>query len=773
MEINSPHDPSPRPRCQHVSRNGRSCRYFAVSPGQPFCKHHLPPPAPGSPQAVAEILRQAAGKLETPEDVTNVLFAVYCALAKGHISERRASNLCYLAQTALQAHRDIAQRKLRKASQPRIYINDLPAPRRDRPFRSRCPRSPAAENCTRDRDNGHSLAQLRDLENSPSGTLTAAGWPTYHRAMRTGDRCTAILGMALGMLALLSLGGCEDAARRPLQAKAPALHPIAPKQAPEVATVQELPLGKLAPDELVSLLPPAPAGIPYLIEQVKAKFASGEANYKAGHLVAARRDFDDAVDWMLESGYDPNSDPALQEVFHDITDKVYAYELQAFRAGDGFTEAPAVPAPIDEVAEMTFPVDPRLKERAEDVAKTVSHDLPLTVNDVVVSYLNFFQTPRGRAIVENGLRRKGKYQEMISRILKEEGVPQDLVYLAQAESAFQPLALSRAGARGIWQFVQWRGNQYGLKRSWWVDERLDPEKATRAAAQHLRDLYQLYGDWYLAMAAYNCGPLNVQKGIERTGYADFWELYRRNVLPRETKNYVPIILALTLIAKDAAHYGIAVDPDEPVQTDTIQPGRPIDLRLVAETIDVDVNTLRTLNPSLLRMATPDDPHFELHLPLGTSEKFSAEIADIPVDKWVSWRRHRVEAGETLSSIARTYHVTAAAIADANDLERGAELQTGEKLIIPATRPLEESKPRLVRYRVRKGDTLGGIADQFSVTSEQVVKWNRLKSPKVSRGMILRIYTVGGGPETHPVRHTTKSPPKKKTTGTTVASRNPS
>jgi membrane-bound lytic murein transglycosylase D len=574
------------------------------------------------------------------------------------------------------------------------------------------------------------------------------------------------------MMALVCLCGCEDAGKKPVQAKVPALRPAPQAQAPEIATVGELPLRPMAADEFVSLLPPTPGGISYLIEQVKAKFASGEENYKAGHLEAARRDFDDAVDWMLESGYDPNSDPALSEVFHDVTDKVYSYELQAFRAGDGFTEAPAVPAPIDEVAEMTFPVDPKLKEGAEDVAKSVSHDLPLTVNDVVVSYLNFFQTPRGKAIVETGLRRKGKYQEMISRILKEEGVPQDLVYLAQAESAFQPLALSRAGARGIWQFVQWRGNEYGLKRSWWLDERLDPEKATRAAAQHLRDLYGLYGDWYLAMAAYNCGPGNVQKAIERTGYADFWELYKRNVLPQETKNYVPIILALTLIAKGATHYGISVQADEPVETDTVKPGRPIDLRLVAETIDVDVNTLRTLNPSLLRMTTPDDPDFELHLPFGTSGKFSAEIADIPPDKWVSWRRHRVEAGETLSSIARTYRLSAASIADANDLERGVGLEVGEKLIIPATRPLEESKPRLVRYRVRKGDSLGGIADQFSVTSDQLVKWNRLKSGKVSRGMILRIYTVGGGPETHAVRHTsTKGTVKrKKPAGTTVATK---
>jgi membrane-bound lytic murein transglycosylase D len=571
---------------------------------------------------------------------------------------------------------------------------------------------------------------------------------------------------------LACLCGCEDAGKKPVQARVPALAPAQPRAQQQAPMVAELPQHNLPLEGFVSLLPPVPGGIPYLIEQVKAKFASGEANYKEGHLAAARRDFDDSVDWILESGYDPNSDPALRELFHEVTDKVYTYELQAFRAGDGFTEAPAVPAPIDEVAEMTFPVDPKLKERAEDVAKNVSHDLPLTVNDVVVSYLNFFQTPRGRAIVENGLRRKGKYQEMISRILKEEGVPQDLVYLAQAESAFQPLALSRAGARGIWQFMQWRGNEYGLKRSWWVDERLDPEKATRAAAQHLRDLYGLYGDWYLAMAAYNCGPGNVQKGIERTGYADFWELYKRNVLPTETKNYVPIILALTLIAKDAAHYGIAAEPEAPVPSDVVKPGRAIDLRLVAETVDVDVDTLRTLNPSLLRMVTPDDPNFELHLPPGTSAKFSAEIADIPPDKWVSWRRHRVEAGETLTSIARNYHVTAAAIADANDLERGTQLEAGEKLIIPATQSVGESKPRLVRYRVRKGDTLGGIADQFSVTSEQVVKWNRLKSPKVSRGMVLRIYTVGGAPaDGHPARHAVKQTTKRKPANTTTQAEN--
>jgi membrane-bound lytic murein transglycosylase D len=567
-------------------------------------------------------------------------------------------------------------------------------------------------------------------------------------------------GLYAGLVAAATLAvtGCEDAAKNSVHASVPALTTPKTPTAQVPANVGELPLKKLSPQWLAALAPRVPSPKDYLIAQVEAKFASGEQNYKAGHLEAARHDFDDAVDWMLESGYDLNTDPKLSELFHKVVDTVYGYELQAFRAGDGFQEAPAVPAAIDEVAEMTFPVDPRLKERAEEAAKNISHDLPLTVNDEVLSFLNFFQTPRGRAIVETGLRRQGRYRDMISRVLREEGLPQDLIYLAQAESAFQPLALSRAGARGMWQFVAYRGMEYGLRHTWWVDERQDPEKATRAAAQHLRDLYSQFGDWYLAMAAYNCGPGNVQKGIERTGYADFWELYKRNVLPRETRNYVPIILALTLIAKDAAHYGIQADPEQPVPTDVLKPGRAIDLRLVAETIDVDVETLRGLNPSLLRLATPDDPFFELHLPVGTAEKFSAEIADIPADKWVSWRRHRIEAGETLTTIAKKYHVTAAAISDANNLDRHAALEVGGKLIIPAAPPME-AKSRLVRYRVRKGDTLGGIADRFSVPSEDVRKWNHMKTNHVARGMVLRIYTVGGLPEAAPVRSRAKTSSK--------------
>ncbi len=496
-----------------------------------------------------------------------------------------------------------------------------------------------------------------------------------------------------------------------------------------------------------------------LLAAVERKFQAGEAEYKAGHLESARRNFDTAVDWLLASGYDLQSEPRLEQLFNRIVDTVYSYELQAFREGDGFSEPPSVPAAIDELAEMTFPVDPRLKDRAEIAARSLSHDLPLTVNDTVLGFLNFFQTPRGRAIVETGLRRSGRYREMIARVLGEEGLPQDLIYLAQAESAFQPLALSRAGAKGIWQFMGYRAREYGLQHTWWVDERQDPEKATRAAARHLRDLYKQFGDWYLAMAAYNAGPGAVQKGVERTGYADFWELYSRNVLPRETKNYVPIIIALTLIAKDAAHYGIQIDPEDPPATDVVKPGRPIDLRLVAETIDADLDTLRALNPALVRLVTPEDPKFELRLPKGTAERFSAEIAVIPPEKWVSWRRHRVEPGDTLVAIARRYRVTPAAIAQANDLERGAPLEAGEKLIIPATKS-DMGTGRQVRYRVRKGDTLASIAERFSVDPDEIKRWNRLRSSRVRRGMVLRVYPGGYVPQPAKARRKPASKSKK-------------
>ncbi len=398
-----------------------------------------------------------------------------------------------------------------------------------------------------------------------------------------------------------------------------------------------------------------------LIARVEKEYQTGQDNYRAGHLEAAKQNFDTAFNLLLGSGTDIHSDDRLQHELDRILDGINSLELAALQQGDGLAGQKSEPAPIDEANELTPAVDEKVKAKAEAEIKSTHSDLPLMMTDQVAGYINYFST-RGRPTVERALARSGRYEDMIRRVLQEEGVPQELIYLAQAESGFHPLAVSRAGARGMWQFMGSRARGYGLQRSWWVDDRQDPEKATRAAAHHLKDLYNQFGDWYLAMAAYNSGPGTVQAAVKRTGYADFWELYRRNVLPRETRNYVPIIVAVTIMAKNPAQYGLdTVVKEKPVPYDTIKIEYPIDLRLAAECVDVTTSDLLDLNPSLLRLTTPKvsakGREFELHLPAGTADKFQTVVAAIPADKRAWWRYHKVQNGETLASIARTYHTT--------------------------------------------------------------------------------------------------------------------
>ncbi len=270
---------------------------------------------------------------------------------------------------------------------------------------------------------------------------------------------------------------------------------------------------------------------------------------------------------------------------------------------------------------------------------------------------------------------------MISKVLAEEGVPQELIHLAQAESGFLPRAVSRAAAEGMWQFVKFRGNQYGLMQTPYSDDRLDPEKATRAAAHHLHDLYNEFGDWYLAIAAYNCGPGGVERAVERTGYADFWELRARGALPKETTNYVPIILAMTIMAKNAPEYGLdQVSPDVPVEYDTIVTTSPTNLALISDLSDAPISELVQLNPALLRNIAPGN--FEIRVPKGTAAQVTAGLDLVPTELRASSRMHRVEPGQSLASIAHQYSASAMQIAVANGL-KGSEPSEGDRLVVPA------------------------------------------------------------------------------------------
>jgi membrane-bound lytic murein transglycosylase D len=528
-------------------------------------------------------------------------------------------------------------------------------------------------------------------------------------------------------LALL-LVGCD-----PSQNKTPAVQPQA--TAPEVK--------EAAPQPQQPAAAPSPQAVhqqqlQQLIDRVNKAYAAGDAAYRRGRLTEAKTQFDNAVDIMLSSGIDINSDPVLKDEFERIVDQVNALEMEALKVGNGFV--PKVEAtPAEAASDITFEANPDIEAKAKAELATTKSDLPLMVNEYVASFINFFaNSQRGHNTLLHSFQRAGRYRNMIQRVMAEEGVPQDLIYLAVAESGFQPRAVNgRSGAGGMWQFMPY--GDYGLKRNGYVDERFDPEKSTRAYARYMKYLYSQLGDWYLAMGAYDWGAGNIQRAVQKTGYADFWELYKRHNLPGETQNYVPEILAAIIIANNPHQYGfdeITLDP--PVLTDTVTINYSVDLRLVSDLVNAPVDEIMALNPSLLRMTTPPDASFDLHLPAGTSGLFQQRIAMIPESKRDQWRYHRVTADDTLESIAHTYHVSVSDLAEANQLTPGESLSGVEAVVVPVA-PAATPSAHTVMYTARRGDTLVSIADRFGVSLDQLRRWNKIASgTRVTPGQRLHV-----------------------------------
>jgi membrane-bound lytic murein transglycosylase D len=545
--------------------------------------------------------------------------------------------------------------------------------------------------------------------------------------------------LASAVLAL-SLAWCEPsqsvaaAVKKPAQAASPA--PPAPHPAPQAA--------QPATPPSPPLLSPQEQRIRLLIQQVEQAYAFGEAAYRKGNLVEAKVEFDRAVDLMLTSGLDIKGDARLQDEFDRIVDGVNAMEMEALKQGDGFV--PKVePSPAEVATDVTFEVDPNIVAKAKTELATTKSDLPLVVNDYVAAFINFFaNTQRGHNTLLHSFQRAGRYKAMIERVMAEEGVPQDLIYLAVAESGFQPRALNRrSGAGGMWQFMP-HGN-YGLARNAYVDERFDPEKSTRAYARYMKFIYDQLGDWYLSMAGYDWGAGNIQRAVQKTGYADFWELYKRNNLPAETKNYVPEILAAIIIANHPTQYGFDdVTLDPPVLTDTVTVNYSVDLRLVADIVGAPIDEVMALNPSVLRMTTPPDAAFDLHLPAGTATLFSQRVEAIPAAKRNAWRYHRVAAEDTLASVAREFSVTQAALAAANQLRSSDSLQGVEALAIPLA-PAAAPSARMLLYTARRGDTLVTIADRFGVSLNQLRRWNNIAGVKVEPGRRLHVAEPANAP----------------------------
>lgn len=423
------------------------------------------------------------------------------------------------------------------------------------------------------------------------------------------------------------------------------------------------------------------------LAQADSHFNAGRQAYFQSDYVTAHREFDEAVNVLLTA---PDSLPdhrRIERRLDEISDIIYRFDVEKLGAGQSEDEDSVVydKAPIDEISHMTFPVDPKLTPKLQGELHHTASGIPLELADPVQSFVHFFSTEGGRETLLTGFKRAGRYRAMIERVLAEEGVPQELIYLAQAESAFMPRSVSNKQAVGMWQFIGETGANYKLLRTSDTDDRLDPEKSTRAAARYLRDLHQRYGDWYLAMAAYNCGPGGVDRAVERTGYADYWELVKRHALPRETAAYVPIIVAITIMAKNPQDYGLEnIETDPTIEYDTIHVTAKTNLNLIADATMEPASTIKDLNPAVLGSSAPEG--YDVHVPKGAGDSTLASLELVPAANRAAWRLHHVTSNDTLETIAKAYNTAPERIVAVNstfNASQTASLVEGDTLLIPA------------------------------------------------------------------------------------------
>ena len=497
--------------------------------------------------------------------------------------------------------------------------------------------------------------------------------------------------------------------------------------------------------------------------------ARGEQHLGLGHIDDAQREFDAAIEILLTAPDDLRGDGRVKREFDRLVARISVAEAAAFGAGDGFAEKPAEPASIDELlaaTEFLTPTPPpELERRVEaDLAET-THDLAITLTPQVLKYVDLF-TGKLRGWFGESLQRGSQYMPMIQSVFRAEGLPLDLAYVPIVESAFKPSALSRAKAKGVWQFMQGTARENGLRHDWFVDERADPDKATAAAARYLQTLQGMFdGDWLLALASYNGGPGRIQRAIKRARTDDFWALAKRKrLLPRETREYVPMILAAIIIARNPAEYGFDVTPEERQPSDVVLVPSPVDLRRVAEWTGTSIDEVQALNPELRRWTTPpQDDAYPVKVPPGRGELLRMRLEEATPEELASLQWHTVKRGETLAAVARRYRVSRTDLAQANRLSTRARLASGQQLLIPrapslsassslaatqradaassteASVRLEPAELTRITYRVRRGDTLSGIARRYQTTVADLKTWNRLRGTRITAGDRLVIY----------------------------------
>jgi len=563
--------------------------------------------------------------------------------------------------------------------------------------------------------------------------------------------------IALLPLAVACGSGIHQAARKPLPQPIP-------------SPVVQAPPPVVLPDPV-----PVEDPVVILITASERHFEAGQKELSAGHVVAAKIEFDKAVDMLLESPYGGRTEPRIREHFDRLVDRISAYEVKALAQGDGFTEKQYEPASIDELLAVSAtltptPATPATEDAVSSDLRTIEYDIPIPLNQRVLSFVQLFQG-RLHDFLEEGMRRGSKYLPMIQNVFRAEGLPLDLAYVPLVESAFKPNALSRTKAKGVWQFMRGTGLENGLRQDWYIDERSDPEKATIAAAKYLSMLAKLFdGDWHLALASYNGGPGRLQHALKLGNEDSFWKLAEKpRLLPRETRDYVPMILAAIVIAKNPLQYGFEFESEAPHEYETVSLPRPVDLRRVAEWTNTTIDEIQALNPELRRWTTPvHDSAYALKVPSGGAEIVRARLDAEATNDLASLNWYVVKRGDTLALIARKLNVSRTDLADANYIKLTARVSPGDKLMVPrestalmAARadrpvPVADSRPLVadkvvaavntqgsdrvkVVYEVKRGDTLASIARVFSTNVSAIKTWNHMSDTQIRAGERLTIY----------------------------------
>jgi membrane-bound lytic murein transglycosylase D len=541
--------------------------------------------------------------------------------------------------------------------------------------------------------------------------------------------------------------------------------------------------------------PPAVDPIDALVAESNRHFETGRREIQDGHLEAARTEFNRALELVMQWSAGPRANARLREHFDRLVERISAVEILALAEGDGFAEQRSEPAAIDTLLDAPEPTGATAEtaRTVETSLESTRYDIDIPLNPRVLSYVELF-SGRLKGYLEDGLSRGSRYLPMIQEVFRAEGLPLDLAYIPLVESAFKPSALSRAKARGVWQFMSGTAIENGLQHDWYIDERADPEKATRAAAKYLKTLHDQFGDWHLALASYNGGPGRVQRSMKRSGRDDFWTISASSrYLPRETRNYVPLILAAIIVARNPVQYGLDVAPVAESLTDMVRLSAPADLRRIAEWIDVPVQVLQDMNPELRRWTTPVRmTEYDLTVPMGKAEVLSARLAESTPQELAPLNRYSVRKGETIATIARKLKVKRADLAQANYLSERSTLASGQQLVIPraptlllaandrgdaeadavsdnadtgrggpdtvvasaparraaasrtaASRASGAESARIV-HRVKSGETLFSIAQRYNTSVAAVRQSNKLSGNTIKVGQRLTILAKGGG-----------------------------